>query len=79
MNMLERKFITSLFVIFSCIGAFGQDAIKVGGGMTISSMSTNQDFDLFEKNVLSFYPYVGADWLCHKYFYMSAALLAINA
>lgn len=63
-----------MFVLTSCLAVFSQNAVKVGGGMSIGSMTTNQRFEVFERNILSFSPYVGIDWLSGKYFYLSSAV-----
>lgn len=71
--MCKRIFLF-LLILPLCHAAFSQNAVKVGGGVTIGSMTTNQKFDLFEKNIMSFSPYVGLDWLSGRYFYLSSAV-----
>lgn len=73
-HMWKQTILFSLLFFASCSVSLSQNAVKVGGGMTIGSMTTNQNFDLFEKNILNFSPYVGLDWLGGKYFYMSSVV-----
>lgn len=49
-----------------------QNAIKIGVKISASSLSTNMDFEIFNKKKWSINPYIGIDYLSHKYYYLNS-------
>lgn len=67
-----RKILIIFCFTLSCGYVLAQNAIKIGAKVNASFLSTNMDFDMFNKNKWSINPYIGIDYLSHKYYYLNS-------
>lgn len=59
-------------------GASGQNAVKVGVGAVRASLDVSLPCDVFGEKTWTCSPFIGADYLEHKYWYLSSELRYIR-
>ena len=75
--MIKKRFFLFSFVAFcAAVPCRSQNAVKVGIGASASSMRNSMDLGIgiFDRNLWACSPFVGVDWLGHKYCYLSSEI-----